>query len=61
MDEKSTICGGVTVGNVGLGMVLGCNWVKMSASFLKATLVSVPMVANMAAGSGLRSKWALFL
>ena len=57
MDEKLTMCGGVTVGNGGLEMVLGCNWVNMSARFFKATLVSVPMLANEAARPELRKKW----
>ena len=45
MEEKSRKFGVGSGGAIGLGIVLGCNCAKMSASCVKATLVSVPMVA----------------
>ena len=39
------------------GGVVGCNWAKMLANLANTVLVSVPKVANGAAGAELGMRW----
>ena len=58
MEEKSRV-GRVAsgVGDCCVGCCLGLSWLKISASWASALLVSVPYLSNGVAGAGLRSKW----
>ena len=58
MEEKSRV--GFVASGVGdccFGSCLGLSWLKISASWASALLVSVPNCSNGVAGAGLRSKW----